>query len=87
MSAACDPTLLRKKLGAEAASSLGLAAPAVEPVALVVNGRFQGVYFNIEVLDPGCQRLAGLDRVGLFALRTRGDLLENDWTTPCRGAG
>jgi hypothetical protein len=73
-----DPTLLRERVSAEAAASIGLGTPSVEPVILLVNGRFQGVYFDIEALDRRFRQRARLDRVGLLARKTRGDLLAPD---------
>ncbi len=74
-----DPTLLREMVSAGAAASAGLATPAVEPVALLVNGVYQGVYFDVELLDRAFRQRTRLDRVGVLALDTRGDLLQRDW--------
>jgi hypothetical protein len=74
-----DATLLRERLSRKAAAALGLAAPGAEPVALVLNGRYQGVYLDRQPLDRRFRRAARLDTVGLLARRTRGDLLARDW--------
>ena len=74
-----DPTLLREALSAEAARAAGVASPRVTPVAVVLNGRYLGVHFDIEALDGSFRRRAGLDRVGLLAEWTRGDAFEADW--------
>lgn len=74
-----DPTRLREKLSADAAGLLNLATPQVEPVVLILNGRFQGLYFDVELFDKRFRRRAQLDRNGLFTRRTRDDLLARDW--------
>jgi hypothetical protein len=82
-----DATLLREKLVEEAAASLGLATPAVEQVALVLNGRYQGVHVDRQPLDRRFRRAARLDTVGLLVRRTRGDLLPKDWLPPGEQVG
>ncbi|HVR76183.1 MAG TPA: CotH kinase family protein [Planctomycetota bacterium] len=74
-----DATLLRAMVSAEMAVAAGLATPAAEPVALLLNGDYQGVYLDLEPLDRGFRRRTLLDRVGLLARETRGDTLEPDW--------
>ncbi len=74
-----DPTLLRESLSSTAALAVGLASPAVEPVALSLNGVYQGVYFDIEPLGRRFRSRFRLDRVGLLARETRGDRFEWDW--------
>lgn len=74
-----DPTLLREIVSANALTAAGLATPAVEPVVLLLNGTYQGLYFDIEQLDRRFRIRTRLDRVGLLALETRGDVLRGDW--------
>ena len=74
-----DATLLREALSAEAARAVGVASPRVTPVAVILNGRYLGVYFDIEALDGQFRRRAGLDRVGLLAEWTGGDTFRADW--------
>ena len=74
-----DPTLLRAMASAALAESAGLATPSVEPVAVVFNGEFQGVYFDTELLGKGFRRRWRRDRVGLLALETGSDHLKNSW--------
>ena len=74
-----DPTLLREKLSSDAQLAVGLASIAVEPVALLLNGVYQGVYFDVEQLDRRFRTRSRLDRVGVLALESRGDLLQWDW--------
>ncbi|MBI4603305.1 MAG: CotH kinase family protein [Planctomycetes bacterium] len=74
-----DATLLREAVSAGAAAALGLAAPAVEPVLLVVNGSLQGVYHDVEAVDRRFRVRLRLDRVGLLARDGGGDLLRPDW--------
>lgn len=77
--AACDPTRLEAFARARATDALGLASPAIEPVALLVNGRFEGLYLDVEAPDAGFRRRVRLDTVGLMALRTRADAVDRSW--------
>jgi hypothetical protein len=74
-----DPTLLRAMASAAVAESAGLTTPSVEPVAVLLNGRFQGLYFDTELLGKAFRKRWRLDRVGLLALETGGDHLTNSW--------
>lgn len=76
---AADPTLLRQRVGSELCASLGLAAPTADPVALLLNGVYQGVYHDLEPVDRRFRTRTRLDRVGLLARFTRGDHLQADW--------
>jgi hypothetical protein len=74
-----DPTALRAKVAAEALALAGLSTPAVEPVVLLLNGVYQGLYHDLEALDRRFRSRVRLDRVGLLALETRGETLRADW--------
>lgn len=74
-----DPTLLRAMVSAVLAESAGLATPSVEPVALLLNDEFQGVYFDTELLGKRFRQRWQRDRVGLLALETGSDHLRNSW--------
>ena len=75
-----DPTRLRERLTSLSLNEAELAAATVEPIALVLNGQFHGLYHDIEVLDRRFVRRTRLDRYGLLAKFSRDDQLRGDWT-------
>ncbi len=75
-----DTSFMRALLSQEAHRTLGLAAPQVEAVVLMVNNRFEGVYLDREHVGVRFRRRARLEsRSGLLAELTRGDHLRMDW--------
>lgn len=46
-----EQTLMLEKLGYDILAAMGVPAPRVQYVRLVVNGRFQGIYLDIERVD------------------------------------
>jgi hypothetical protein len=74
-----DPTGLRELCSAEAAALAGLTAAEVEPVTVMVNGRFLGLRYEIERLDDRFRRRARLDQVGILARLDGDDHWRADW--------
>lgn len=74
-----DPTLLREFLSARVAKRLDLPSPVVEPVALVINDEYAGLYFDIEPIDRRFLRRRDLDRSGMLARLLRGDEAFRSW--------
>lgn len=56
-----DPSFLRSMLGARVFAAAGVPVPEVEPVALYLQGEFQGLYLLIERIDRAFFRRRGLD--------------------------
>ncbi|MCZ6792145.1 MAG: CotH kinase family protein [Planctomycetota bacterium] len=75
-----DFTQMREKLSSEAARSLGLATPLVEPVHVLLDGRYLGVRLDIERLSGRFRRRTRLDRQGPLLHLERTDRWSGDWT-------
>lgn len=65
-----DPTLLQEKLTCDVFSAAGLPVSEAAFVQLVINGRYQGVYVDIEPIRAPFKERAGLDAAGTL-LRAR----------------
>lgn len=61
-----DETGVKATIGFAAYAALGLPVPAVEPVALYLNGIYQGLYHLLEPVDPEFYALRGIPLANLL---------------------
>jgi len=74
-----DFTQMREKLSAEALEKLGLAGPFVDPVTVLLNGRFWGQRFDLELLGDRFRRRCRLDREGVLVHMHTADRWRRSW--------
>ncbi len=61
-----DPSLIRNKLSFDFFSSIGVLTPKAKPVVLVLNGRQEGVYMELEAVDENYFKNRGLTIHSIF---------------------